>query len=50
VDQAFTQVKANIINRSINLTDVPGLITVLEAAFRDADCMTIPERKLGVLK
>jgi hypothetical protein len=46
VGQAFTHVKAYITNESINLTDVPALITVLETAFRDTDHMTTVERRL----
>jgi hypothetical protein len=50
VDQAFAQVKAYIINEDINLTDVPALVTILETAFRDPDCMATAERKLEALK
>jgi predicted transcriptional regulator len=37
VGLAFTQAKAYITNKGINLADVPALITVLETAFRNPD-------------
>jgi hypothetical protein len=50
VGQAFAQVKAYIPDEGINLANVPGLITVLETAFRDPDHVAIAEGKLEVLK
>jgi hypothetical protein len=50
VDQAITQVESYIIDEGINLADVPALITVLEKAFGDPDCMAVAERKLESLK
>jgi hypothetical protein len=43
VGQAFTQVKAYITDKGINLTDVPALITVLETAIGDPDHVATAE-------
>jgi hypothetical protein len=50
VGQYFAQVEAYITDGGINLADVPALITVLETAFWDPDCLTTVERKLEALK
>jgi coenzyme F420-reducing hydrogenase beta subunit len=50
VGHAFAQVKTYITDKGINLTDVPALITVLQTAFGDSDCVVIAEQKLEVLK
>jgi hypothetical protein len=39
VCQAFAQVEVNITDEGINLADVPALITGLEMAFGDPDCV-----------
>jgi predicted transcriptional regulator len=46
VGQDFTQVKAYISDKEINLTDVPVLITVLETAFGHPNHVATAERKL----
>jgi hypothetical protein len=43
VGQAFAQVKAYITDKDINLPDVPALITVLETAFGDPNCVVTAE-------
>jgi hypothetical protein len=50
VNKAFTKVKAYIMNDSIDLADDQALITILEKAFSDPDCITIAERKFETLK
>jgi hypothetical protein len=46
----FVQVEAYITDEDINLADVSTLITVLEMAFWDPDCVVTAARKLEVLK
>jgi hypothetical protein len=48
--EAFSQVKAYIIDGSINLTNVPALINILETVFRDPECVATAECKLEALK
>jgi hypothetical protein len=43
VGQPFMQVKTYITDEGINVTDVSALITVLEMAFRDPDCVVTAE-------
>jgi hypothetical protein len=50
VGQVFTQVKAYITDKGINLADVLPLITVLEIACEDPKGMATPEQKVGELK
>jgi hypothetical protein len=43
VGQAYVHVEAYITDEDINLTDVLALITVLETAFGDPDCVATAE-------
>jgi hypothetical protein len=48
VGQAFAQVKTYITHKGSNLTDVPGLITVLETGFGNLNHIATAGRKLEV--
>jgi hypothetical protein len=50
VGQASAMVEASINDESINLADVPALITVLETGFVDPECVAIAEQTWEVLK
>jgi hypothetical protein len=49
VGQAIAQDKAYITASDIELTDVLALITVLEMAFANPDCVSTAEQKLEIL-
>jgi hypothetical protein len=43
--QAFTKVEAYITDEDINFADMLALITILETAYRNLNCITTVERK-----